>query len=85
MKILGITLIVLIIFAVIFWGLFYYSVRIARETVSPLQTTSTANPSATGHLPIPTINLPTSTAPATFHGPSSEPHIIGPSGPPPNY
>jgi hypothetical protein len=83
MKILGVTLVILIVFAVGFWGLFYYSVRVARETISPLQATSTANSSGARHLP--KINPPTSTAPANFHGPTSAPHIIGPSGPPPNY
>lgn len=83
MKILGITLVILIVLAIGFWGLSYYSVHVARETISPLQATSTANSSGVGHLP--KINPPTSTAPANFHGPTSEPHIIGPSGPPPNY
>jgi hypothetical protein len=81
MKILTVTLIALIVFAVVFWGLFYYSVHIARETATIFQATSTAGSSAT---PLSEIN-PSTTTPANFHGPTSQPHIIGPSGPPPNY
>jgi len=82
MKILTVTLIALIVFAVVFWGLFYYSVRIANETATTLQATST--PGYFSAQPLPKVNS-SGTAPANFHGPTSQPHIIGPSSNPPNY
>ena len=82
MKILTVTLVALIIFSVIFWGLFYYSVRIANETATAPQATST--PGYFSARPLPRTNSST-TAPVDFHGPTSQPHIIGPSGNPPNY
>lgn len=89
MKTLGSTIIVLAVLAVIFWGFFYYSVHLAKESVV-LQngTSSAALPSSpiTG----PTINplqriAPGTNTPVEFHGPTGAPHIIGPPGPPPNY
>ncbi len=81
MKILGIALIVLTVFAVVFWIFFYYSVRVARETVTLPQATSTATSSTK---PLLKVATPTMT-PISSHGPTNVPHIIGPSGPPPNY
>jgi cytoskeletal protein RodZ len=83
MKVLNVSLVVLIVFAVIFWGFFYYSVRIARETTSESQTTSTTN-SASTEQPLSEINSPTTT-PVNYHGPTEAPHMIGPSAPPPHY
>jgi hypothetical protein len=84
MKILSITLIVIIVVAAAFLGVLYYYVRGARQLVSPFQSGSTATSAAAGHLQ--TINPPTTT-PVNFQGPpaGSFPHVIGPSGPPPNY
>jgi hypothetical protein len=81
MKILSVTLIALILFAIVFWGLFYYSVRVARETIITLEATSTANPSVTTST---TPQSPSAT-PTSPQGPTNLPHIIGPSGPPPSY
>jgi len=80
MKIFGITLIVL--FAMAFFAFFYDSARIARETISMLQTTSTAVTSA---LSIQKLNAPTTTVPAGLHGPTTGPTMRGPTGPPPDY
>ena len=86
MKILGATLIALVILAVMFWGFFYYSVHLAKESANTPATTATADSSAVNSsakaLPTATI---TSTPSMNFQGPTGAPHIIGPSGPPPNY
>jgi len=81
MKILTAALIFFIVIAAIFWGLSYYFVRLARDTTS-LETTSTANFGAV--TPLQKAGLPTTT-PSYPHGPTTAPHMIGPSGPPPNY
>ena len=81
MKILSVTLAILIAFAIIFWGLFYYSIRLARETITAPQATTAASSSAKS---FPKINLSTGT-PLNSGGPSGPPHITGPSGPPPTY
>ena len=86
MKTLGATLIALVILAVMFWGFFYYSVHLAKESASAPVTATTADSSAINSsakaLPTETI---TSTPSVNFRGPTGAPHIIGPSGPPPNY
>ncbi len=79
MKILNITLIIVFIFAVIFAGFFYYSTHIARESAT-LQATSTASSLPAGSMS--KIN-PSTAVPVNFHGPTSQPTIHGPSGPPP--
>ncbi len=87
MKILGVTVIALIILAVMFWGFFYYSVHLAKESAALPANTSTADSSVTNIpslTPLSTANL-TTTPVTNFRGPTGAPHIIGPSGPPPNY
>lgn len=86
MKILGATLIALVILAVMFWGFFYYSVHLAKESAATPGATATADSSAANpSVPtLPTETL-TSTPSVNFRGPTGAPHIIGPSGPPPNY
>jgi hypothetical protein len=88
MKTLGATIIVLVLLAVMFWGFFYYSIHLAKESiVLPDETSGTAASSPiTGSVinPLQAIN-PSTSVPIEFHGPTGPPHIIGPSGPPPNY
>ena len=88
MKTLGTTIIIVAFLAIMFWGFFYYSVRFAKESVTtPNQASPTADSSSAT---APTVNPlqvanPSTSVPMEFHGPTGPPHIIGPSGPPPNY
>ncbi len=83
MKIFGVTLIAVIIFAFVFWGVFYYSARLSGETVTlPQETPIAASSSIKSSTK---TQVPTTTIPENFKGPTSTPSIIGPKSNPPNY
>jgi hypothetical protein len=95
MKILGVALLTLIAFAIVFGGISYYSTRLAREAASTTYLTqeATTTPQATStakSYPAEPL-VKTTSSPATptnlpsANGPTTLPHMIGPSGPPPNY
>jgi hypothetical protein len=83
MKILGVTLIAVTIFAFIFWGVFYYSARLSGEAVTLPQETTVATSSSIKSTP--KAQTTTTTIPENFKGPTSTPSIIGPKSNPPNY
>jgi hypothetical protein len=89
MKFLLLGILTVGIFALLFGGFLFLQVKLANGTPTTVGGTtavtkkpSTANPTSSG---VPATTNTSTFSPPDFHGPTGEPHVNGPSSPPPNY